>query len=429
MPPIPRSPLKRRGAAGRSPRGRTTARRALGAALALAASMAAFAGTAPQAAAADNSSRCPSGKLCLFQYGDYKGEMKIVSSSMASLGDFNDKTSSLVNNSRMWATAHLGGNYTGEYLLISPNNGPIDLTDGNFDGVLDNAISSIRVATTEYEAVQGVAWMDWRREPEDKRPAGLPAVARFGDLNNDGLPDLLERAADGRLWFLSGVVRADGSTQGKLVGGGWNAMTQLVRHGDYNADGKEDLYARDKSGVLWFYPGRGDGTFGTRVRVGGGWNTMREISAAGDLTGDGRNDLLARDTAGKLWLYPGNGKGVFGTRKVSGTGGWNAMNQLASPGDMTGDGKGDLLARDGSRALWLYPGDGKGAFGARKKLPYAWPSDQPVIATGDVNGDGLSDLIRPIGYQAQIYHGNGKGSISGPFADMLWDTTIGVRVL
>ncbi|MET9142806.1 FG-GAP-like repeat-containing protein [Streptomyces sp. NPDC004042] len=426
-----RTSRSRRAPGSPRPSRRTAARRVLGAAVALAASVATLVTTAPQAAA-DDSARCPSGQLCLFQYGGYKGAMRIVSSSQPTLRGFDNTTSSLVNNSSMYAMAFPGAKYSGsdrDMLLITPHNGPVDLSDGAFDGRLDNTISSIRVATTEYEVTQGVPWMDWYRRAEYRRPAGLPAVSRFGDLDDDGRADLLERAADGRLWFLSGIGNADTVTKGKLVGSGWNSMIQLVRHGDYDGDGKEDLYARDKAGNLWLYPGRGDATFGKRVQAGSGWNSMREISAAGDLSGDGRRDLLARDTTGKLWLYPGNGKGGFGTRRIIGTSGWNSMNQLAAPGDMTGDGRADLLARDGSRTLWLYPGDGKGGLGARKKLPYAWPADMPVIATGDVDGDGRSDIMRPVGYQLFLYHGNGKGSVDAPMGDMLWDTAIDVRVL
>ncbi|MFI7362937.1 FG-GAP-like repeat-containing protein [Streptomyces sp. NPDC050149] len=407
-------------------RGTIPGRRAAATAVALTASLAALVTAAPQAAAADGEARCPSGKLCLFQYTYYTGQMKTLTGSQSSLGTFNDRTSSLVNNSRMWVVAHTAAKFGGDTLLLAPHSGGFDLTGGSFGKVWDNSIGSVRMATTEYEVTQGVAWLDWG--PKEKRPAGLPAAAQFGDLNNDGVSDGLERADDGRLWSMSGVTDADWRTKGKLVGGGWNVMTQLVRHGDYNGGGKEDLFARDTSGVLWFYPGRGDGTFGARVRVGGGWNTMYEISAAGDLNGDGRRDLLARDKAGVLWLYPGNGKGAFGHPKVSGTGGWNAMNQLVSPGDFNGDGRSDLLARDKSRGLYLYPGNGKGAFGARKKLPYAWPSDAPVISTGDVTGDGLSDIMRPIEYQVHVYHGNGKGSISGPYPDMSWDTAPRVRL-
>lgn len=51
------------------------------------------------------------------------------------------------------------------------------------------------------------------------------------------------------------------------------------------------------------------------------------------------------------------------------------------------------------------------------------------MATSDVNGDGLSDIMRPIDYQLFLYHGNGAGGISGPNADMLWDSAPNVRVL
>ncbi|MGG8405242.1 FG-GAP-like repeat-containing protein [Streptomyces sp. 12297] len=413
----------------RTVRPRALARRALGAAVALTATLATLVTAAPAVSAAEPSDRCPAGKLCVFQYPDYQGAMKILSAGAPRLGaDWNDKISSIVNKSGLWATFYTKPDYNTDpdYVIVSPYNGPIDL-HRSFDGRYDNVTSSYRVATTEYEVVQGVPYMSWYTFPEVRRPDALPAAGQFGDMDNDRRPDLMERADDGRLWFLSGNGDANGVTKGRLIGGGWNAMTQIVRHGDHNSDGREDVFARDRSGVLWFYPGTGTGSLGARVRIGAGWNGMREISAAGDLTGDGRRDLLARDTAGVLWTYPGNGKGAFTARRKVGAG-WNVMNQLASPGDMTGDGKSDLLARDGQRALWLYPGNGKGAFGARKKLPYAWPADEPVIATGDVNGDGHADFMRPIGYQVSLYLGNGRGGISRPQPDTLWDSADRVRV-
>ncbi len=44
-----------------------------------------------------------------------------------------------------------------------------------------------------------------------------------------------------------------------------------------------------------------------RERVGGGWNAYSALVGTGDLSGDGRTDLLARDTAGKLWRYASTG--------------------------------------------------------------------------------------------------------------------------
>ncbi|GGY03227.1 ATP/GTP-binding protein [Streptomyces tanashiensis] len=400
-------------------------RRALAAAVTTAASLATLMTSAPPVAA--DSSRCPSGRLCVFQYRDFKGEMKIITSSQSTLGAWDNTISSVVNNSALHALLNVDPNYRGgDSLVMDPYNGGTSL-DGSIMGQLDNRISSIRVATTAWEANSGTAWMDWW--PQEKRPAGLPAAAQFGDLNNDSRPDLLERADDGRLWYLHGYsARWDVAPKAVLVGGGWNAMTQIVRHGDYDGDRNEDVFARDRAGVLWFYPGTGKGWFKPRVKIGSGWNTMKEIKAVGDITGDGRRDLVARDTAGVLWTYPGNGRGWFGARKKVG-GGWNAMNRLVAPGDMNGDGRSDLVARDGSRGLWLYPGNGRGSFGARTKLPYGWPSDAPVFSVGDVTGDGTSDLMRPIDWnQLYVYPGNGRGGIGAPQADMGWDTAERVHV-
>ncbi|WP_327164070.1 FG-GAP-like repeat-containing protein [Streptomyces zaomyceticus] len=319
-------------------------RRALAAAVTTAASLATLMTAAPPAAAGEE--RCPSGRLCVFQYLDFKGEMKIITSSQSSLGTWDNRISSLVNNSPLHAVFHVDRNFAGgDSLVVDPYNRGNSL-DGSIMGQLDNRFSSIRVATTHWEANSGIPYMDWW--PQEKRPTGLPAAAQFGDLNNDSRPDLLERADDGRLWYLHGYSsRWDVAPKAVLIGGGWNAMTQIVRHGDHDGDRNEDVFARDRAGVLWLYPGNGKGWFKPRVKIGGGWNSMKELKAVGDITGDGRRDLVARDTAGVLWTYPGNGKGWFGARKKVG-GGWNTMNRLVAPGDMNGDGRSDLVARDGS---------------------------------------------------------------------------------
>lgn len=150
-----------------------------------------------------------------------------------------------------------------------------------------------------------------------------------GNLGGAAYPDLLARDSAGVLWeYLS---YKDGTFTGRRkVGGGWNAFTQITGRGDLNGDGKPDIVARDKSGVLWLYKGTGlaDAPLsGNRVRIGGGWNTYNKILGLGDSNGDAVNDLIARDSAGVLYVYPGTGNGGFRSRVKIGTG-WNAFNYL-----------------------------------------------------------------------------------------------------
>ena len=57
---------------------------------------------------------------------------------------------------------------------------------------------------------------------------------------------------------------------------------------------------------------------------GGSYNA---IVGVGDITGDGRNDLVSRDTAGNLYRNTGNGKGSFGSR-VKIASGWQGYKGL-----------------------------------------------------------------------------------------------------
>jgi len=86
------------------------------------------------------------------------------------------------------------------------------------------------------------------------------------------------------------------------------------------------------------------------------------ILGPGDVTGNGTADILARDVAGGLWLFRGNGTGgvAAGTLVSSG---WQVMTALVTPGNWDRAVGNDLLARDAAGALSWFAGDKLGNFG------------------------------------------------------------------
>ena len=184
-------------------------------------------------------------------------------------------------------------------------------------------------------------------------------------LTDDGQSDLIGKGLyDGHLYNLENYAAGD-----DMLAGGSTSYNLVVGPGDLSGDGKGDLIARS-SGALYFYAGNGDGlSMKGRVQIGGsGWNQFNTIVGAGDLTGDGKADLVARSSAG-LFLYPGTGKASspFGAKKQIGGTGWSQYNKLVAPGDLNGDGVADLLART-STGLYFYAGTGTGGFKARVQI-------------------------------------------------------------
>ncbi|GHC53824.1 FG-GAP repeat domain-containing protein [Streptomyces cinnamoneus] len=155
-------------------------------------------------------------------------------------------------------------------------------------------------------------------------------IASPGNLGGAGQADLLARDTSGVLWIY--LAREDGTLSDRYrVGRGWDVYTDIAGRGDLNGDGKPDIVAKDKSGVLWFYKGTGDhkDPFESRVKVGPGWDAYNVLTSSGDVNIDGRSDLLARDKSGVLWLYKGNGNATdpFENRVRIG-GGWGQYTSM-----------------------------------------------------------------------------------------------------
>ncbi|MEU0587478.1 trypsin-like serine protease [Streptomyces sp. NPDC006132] len=183
------------------------------------------------------------------------------------------------------------------------------------------------------------------------------------DLDRDGYQDLVYRVSSTGDVYWTHYVISSGTWSTQQIADNWATRTRIITPGDVTGDYLPDLLSVDSAGVLWIYPGKGNGTFAPRVKVGSGWNQYNSVRGHGDFTGDGKTDLIARSkTGGYIYLYKGTGKagtGAFSGRIKVRTWSSTTYNAFDAVGDITGDGKADFLARTPGGTLYLYKGTGK----------------------------------------------------------------------
>lgn len=224
------------------------------------------------------------------------------------------------------------------------------------------------------------------------------AGAQTAASPDPGAVAIMQAAADAR-------KHAKSKPATKPSGGKARAATNERGFGDLTGDGKADLAAVDKSGSLWVYPGRqyrwdGTGTrptnlFSPRIYVGRGWGGFTSLIRHGDMNSDGRQDVMARDAQGRLFLYPGTGNpaGILGAGVQIGTG-WGGFTSIVSVGDLNTDDKDDVIAARSNGELMLYPGTGKaaGAFTTPRAIGTGWKGG-PIVAVGDWTYDERTEIM------------------------------------
>ncbi|WP_370518490.1 FG-GAP-like repeat-containing protein [Nostocoides sp. HKS02] len=287
--------------------------------------------------------------------------------------------------------------------------------DGDFGALTATAVTSFqkaakltqtgRVAANDWKALSGLPYTQVPSAP-------LPPIPGF---NADGRGDVMGRTGTGDLYYYPTAVGTVGAPV--KISSGWNGFTQVVSPGDWNGDRWSDVLALTGTGKLYLYKGNGKGGFlGAGTLIAQGLTGYIDLLGPGDMNGDKKPDLLARKANGELWLLAGNGTGGFlGAPRRIATG-WQLLTQVITPGDVTGDGRPDLLARTASGALYLYAGTGNTtgtASGYRpgKLVSGGWQAYNTVFSTGDLTGDGRADLIaRTSANLDYVFPGTGTGA-------------------
>jgi len=235
-----------------------------------------------------------------------------------------------------------------------------------------------------------------------------PTSVVAADLNGDGQPDLVITDAE------AGNIYVELATGGGLfaspVTHSLGSQPGALALADLNGDGKPDVIAADATG-LDVLLGKGDGTFQPPIPLPiGGAN----YSFVADFNGDGNLDLAGGSEYGDLTFSQGNGDGTFTVNPNVGFGYPRAV------GDLNGDGMLDLVTYfdDYSGAyLTVFLGNGDFTFTYAQTINVG---NGGAIALGDFNLDGKLDLAFSDTSQVSnpVMHvllGNGDGTFGdGP---------------
>ena len=172
-----------------------------------------------------------------------------------------------------------------------------------------------------------------------------------------------------------------------------------VAAADFDLDGFPDLaFANSGSSSIGVVLGVGNGTFGWRTNYTVSKETNAMMTAPWsirvvDINGDSRPDLLVSNNQGLgVDVFVGNGAGWFQYFRPLWMGG--ATRDTAT-GDVNGDGLSDLVSANyfgvALRVWSVINGDWSGAFGAGNDLGVDY--DTVAVEVGDVNGDMNLDIV------------------------------------
>jgi hypothetical protein len=243
---------------------------------------------------------------------------------------------------------------------LEPPSTTLDLVaTGGCNGPANEGFVSVLIGNGTGSFASGVAYDSGGGEGANGPNTNYPAMVAVLDVNGDGIPDII-------------------------------VANQL---GETNGDGSV--------GVLF---GNGNGTFQPVVTYDSGGITADGVAVA-DVNGDGYPDIVVGNASGSVSVLLNDGlanPGVFGPATTYSLPGPAIGLALT---DVTGDGAPDIIVGnegDGVQLL-INNDDGSGTFQSAEGLGSA--GQVVSVAVQDVNGDGIPDIVTGLGYCAGCDNG------------------------
>ncbi len=236
-----------------------------------------------------------------------------------------------------------------------------------------------------------------------------------GDVNDDGVDDIVGRASNGDWWV--GLGKETGFENAKWGSWSGRADWEDVKLADVTGDGRTDIVGR-VGGVWWVARSTGSRFVNEQW---GEWSSKVDWQyvMAADVNGDGRADIVGRMVQNGTWWAAISTGSTFNNQYM---GRWAKRLQWTTVrmADVNGDGRADLLGRTGG-TWWVGRSTGS-EFVQEKWGNWTTRAEWQDVRIGDVDGDGKMDIIGRSGGAWWVARSNGSRFVNEKWGD--WSTAV-----